>query len=206
MNPYETLTAKALKKGAISEEDVAWILRDEGVSLLPLLHAAYQVRVKYFGNKVRVHILNNVKSGSCQEDCSYCTQSGKSDSEIARYPMRKREEIIEEAKKAFERGAFRYCMVFSGNHLSDPEIENVCSITREIKEKYPIEICVSAGFLTEEKTRKLVDAGVNRYNHNLNTSRERYPEICSSHTYQRRLDTLLLAKSKGVSYCGVASI
>ena len=173
---YSEFAQKSIVKGTIDNRDIEWILTSDDVELLPLLQAAYMVRSKYFENKVKIHILNNVQSGGCSEDCRYCAQSSESKNKTAIYPMKNDEEILLEAKQAYEAGAYRHCMVFSGRDLGNRRIEKICSVIKKIKSQFPMEICVSAGFLTREDADKLVAAGVNRYNHNLNTSSTYYPK------------------------------
>ncbi|OHD12033.1 MAG: biotin synthase BioB [Spirochaetes bacterium GWD1_27_9] len=201
MNKYDELVQKSLTNGTIDENDIKWIMTSKDVELLPLLHAAYKVRYKYFENKVRIHIINNVKSGNCSEDCSYCAQSKESKNEIEKYPIKAREEILADAKKAFDGGSFRYCMVFSGNRQNKKDMDYICDVVSEIKQKYPMEVCVSAGFLNDELATQLHNAGVNRYNHNLNTSSNYYGSICRSHTYQMRVETINTAKKNGMDVC-----
>lgn len=198
---YEQLAEKSLSNNTIDDEDIKWILTDKNVELLPLLQSAYQVRHHYYKNNVKIHILNNVQSGNCTEDCRYCAQSKKSDNEIDVYPMKNENEIMEEAEKAYQSSAYRHCLVFSGRHLGKNRIENICQIVKKIKNKYPMEICVSAGFLSEKDAVKLVDAGVNRYNHNLNTSSNFYEEICTTHDFKKRVETIQTAKKKGLDIC-----
>lgn len=198
---YSELVEKCLTQGSISTDDIRWILISEQVELLPLLQAAYRVRYRFFKNKVKVHILNNVQSGNCTEDCKYCAQSHKSQGKIDIYPMKDDEEILEDAGHAYASGAYRHCMVFSGRDLGQKRIENICRIVKKIKGKYPIEICVSAGFLTGENARQLRQAGVDRYNHNLNTSRNYYEQICTSHDYRERVATINVARQSGLDIC-----
>jgi biotin synthase len=198
---YSDLVKKSLDQGTIDDEDIRWILTGEDVELLPLLDAAYQIRYRYFENRVKIHILHNVQSGGCTEDCKYCAQSGAAQDGAEIYPMKSDGEIIEGARQAFESGAYRHCMVFSGKDLADKRIDKICSVVEKIKALYPMEICISAGFLSEEDGRRLVAAGVNRYNHNLNTSSGFYGEICTSHEYQQRVDTIVTAKGCGLDVC-----
>jgi len=195
------LTEKSLNHGTIDDEDIRRILTGSEVELLPLLQAAYRVRHHYFGNKVKIHILHNIQSGGCTEDCKYCAQSVESGNTAAIYPMKDESEIIEGARLAYEAGAFRHCMVFSGKTMDKNRIEKVAWVVKKIKSLYPMEICVSAGLLTEEDGKKLVDAGVNRYNHNLNTSGDFYGEICSTHGYRERVSTINIAKKAGLDIC-----
>lgn len=200
-NRYTELVDKSLNSGSIDPEDIKWILTGTDLELLSILQAAYQVRYHYFENSVKIHILNNVQSGSCSEDCSYCAQSGKSEAEIDVYPMKTDDEIIDEARKAYEAGAFRHCMVFSGRDLGKNRIDKICKIVKKIKAVYPMEICVSAGFLEDADAQKLVQAGVNRYNHNLNTSSNYYSKICTTHDFAKRVSTIQTARQNGLDIC-----
>jgi biotin synthase len=201
MNQYELLTKKSLENGGIAADDCTRILKGNGYDLLPLLSAAFDVRKHYFGKNVRIHVINNVKNGSCSEDCAYCAQSVSSQNSIEPYPAKNEDEILNDAKKAYEDGAFRYCMVFSGSSQSANEISRICGIVRSIKKSFPMEICVSAGFLDRDKAILLKEAGVNRYNHNLNTSSSFYKSICTSHDYRKRLDTVSTAFREGLDVC-----
>ena len=198
---FEELADKSLSEGSISSDDIRWILESPDTEILSLLNATNRVRHKYFKNNVKIHILHNVQSGNCSEDCKYCTQSKESKNKDATYPMKSDEEILDGAKAAYEAGAYRHCMVFSGRGIGGSTIERICSIVENIKSLYPMEICVSAGFLNNENADKLVKAGVNRYNHNLNTSSCYYTEICTTHDIQKRVNTIKTAKSRGLDIC-----
>lgn len=177
------------------------ILASDRIELLPLLDAAYQLRKKYFGNEVSLHIINNAQNGHCSEDCHYCVQAKSSESGIEEYPLKSDDEILAEAKKAHDSGAFRYCMVFAGRGPSPRRVEHLAQLIRKIKAQYPIQICVSAGLLDNDKAKILKEAGLDRLNHNLNTSRKHYPKICTTHTYDERLSTLRSATSAGIELC-----
>ncbi len=198
---YEKLLNKSLNNEIISEDEIKWILTDKEVELLPLLYTAYKVRYKYFENKVKIHVINNVKNGNCSENCSYCAQSKESVNKIEKYPIREKQEILADAKVAYENGTYRYCLVFAGSRQNDKDMEYICDVVKDIKANYKMEVCVSAGFLDEKKVNLLKNAGVNRYNHNLNTSSGYYGSICSSHTYKDRVDTIKLAKGGGLDIC-----
>ena len=198
---YIELADRSMNTGTIDDDDIRWILESDQAELLLLLEAAYRIRYHYFGNKVKIHILHNIQRGGCTEDCKYCAQSGKSGNTSLIYPMKSETEIIEGARLAYEAGAFRHCMVFSGKNLDKNRIEKVAAMVKKIKSLYPMEICVSAGFLSEEDGKKLVHAGVTRYNHNLNTSSDFYGQICTTHEYQERIETIVTAKNAGLDIC-----
>ena len=192
---------KSLSGEAISDQDALFILNLPDDFILPLCYKAYEIRAKHWGNVVKIHVINNAKNGFCPEDCKYCVQSLSSDSKIADYPMKSDEEIMNEAKQAHESGAFRYCMVFSGRGPSDQRVKRLSGLIKKIKSQYPIEICLSAGLMDGVATSQLKDAGLDRLNHNLNTSSSYYEKICSSHTYDDRLNTLKAGQNAGLSLC-----
>lgn len=198
---YQSLADTSLKKGTIENSDLKWILSDPEVDLLSLLQATYCVRHQFFGNRVKIHILHNVQSGNCTEDCKYCAQSSHSKAEVDTYPMKSDKAILAAAEQAYQSGAYRHCMVFSGKDLQPKRIERICRIVEQIRSRFPMEICVSAGFLTAEDAAKLKAVGVNRYNHNLNTSAEYYSQICSTHSFEERVETISTAKSAGLDIC-----
>ena len=148
-----------------------------------------------------VHVLNNVQNGLCPEDCGYCSQSRDSGSAIRKYAMKSEEEILAEAEAATRAGASRYCMVLSGRGPTIPMTHRLADAVRAVKERFPIEVCLSVGLLEEEHARILADAGLDRLNHNLNTSASHYPEICSTHDYADRVRTLTAAKKCGIEPC-----
>lgn len=192
------------------------ILTDIGLSTDDLLAIGALPRERHFGRGVQLHILNNVRNGHCPEDCGYCAQrkvetvDGKvknvdeeAGQPIASYPAKSEEEILEEARVAYESGAFRYCMVTAGRGPNEKSIERFADLIRKIKKQYPpLQICLSAGLVTRpEFAQKLAEAGLDRYNHNLNTSEEHYKEICSTHDYHHRVETLETMSAAGISLC-----
>jgi biotin synthase len=198
---YSRLAERALADEAPSREDALWILDGEDVALLPLLHAAFVPREKHFGRGVMVHVLNNVQNGLCPEDCGYCSQSKVSDAAIRKYPIKSEEDILREAAAAAAAGASRYCMVLSGRGPTLGTTRKLADVIRKVKERHPIEVCLSAGLIEDEHAQILADAGLDRLNHNLNTSERHYPEICSTHTYADRVATIEAAKRHGIGSC-----
>jgi biotin synthase len=177
------------------------VLRAADDQLLDLLAAAYRVRFARFGNEVRLNFLINAKSGRCGEDCGYCSQSAISRAESPEYDILRPEELLDGAAFAAERRARTYCTVISGRRPSERELDVIEQTIPRIKAKYNLEICLSPGLLTPDQAARLKACGVDRVNHNLNTSRRFYPEICSTHTYQDRLDTLRAIRRCGMEIC-----
>lgn len=199
---YTEITQKSLEGQELDNAACVRILSDATLEILPLLDAAYQVRKAYFGREVRVHILNNAQNGHCQEDCHYCAQAKSSIADIEEYGMKSDEEMLQEARQAYSKGASCYCMVFAGRAASQSRIDRLKRILAQIKIEFPDkEICVSTGFVSNEGAVQLKKAGLDRLNHNLNTSEAHYPQICTTHTFADRLNTVLAAKSAGLKVC-----
>lgn len=198
---YAQLADQSIAGALLSKETARDILASPTVELFPLLNAAYEVRKKFRGKEVTVHIINNGQNGFCPEDCHYCAQAKSSKADIEEYPLKSDEEFLAEAKNAYEKGAHRYCMVFAGRGPSVKRAEHLSRLIKEIKSRYPIEICVSAGLLDDEKAKMLKEAGLDRLNHNLNTSQRHYPQICTTHTYQDRLKTIQAGRKAGIELC-----
>ena len=201
LDPTHRFAERALRGEAPSETECLEILDGPDVALLPLLHAAFIPRERHFGRKVMVHILNNVQNGLCPEDCGYCSQSRDSEAAIRKYAMKSDEEILAEAEHAARAGATRYCMVLSGRGPTIERTKKLAGIIRTVKDRYPMEVCLSAGLLEEEHARILAAAGLDRFNHNLNTSESHYEKICTTHTYADRVRTLQAAKKCGIEPC-----
>jgi biotin synthase len=201
LETYVELAERALCDEPPSETEALWILDGEDVSLLALLHAAFEPRRRHFGRKVMVHILNNVQTGLCREDCGYCSQSKSSQAAIRTYPMKSDEEILAGAERAARAGASRYCMALSGRGPTMEHTKRLADLIRRVKARTPIEVCLSAGLIGEEQARILADAGLDRLNHNLNTSESHYGEICSTHTFSDRVATIIAARKCGLGTC-----
>jgi biotin synthase len=201
LSRYARLAERALRDEPPGSEEAQWILDGDDVALLPLLHAAFVPREHHFGRKVMVHVLNNVQNGLCPEDCGYCSQNRDSGAAIRKYPMKSDEEILAEAEHAVRAGASRYCMVLSGRGPTPERTRRLAAIVRELKVRFPIEVCLSVGLLGEQEARVLADAGLDRLNHNLNTSEARYAEICSTHSFRDRVETLRAARKCGIEPC-----
>ncbi|MDX1776098.1 MAG: biotin synthase BioB [Desulfobulbales bacterium] len=198
---YQNLAEAAISGELLPQETCENLLSDNRIELLPLLAAAYQVRKHFHGKEITVHIINNVSNGLCSEDCNYCPQSKDSSAEITTYTEKSAAEIIAEAEHAYRAGAHRYCMVYAGRRPSRQRAERIAGLIENIKARYPIEVCVSAGIMDEESTRLLKRAGLDRLNHNLNTSARQYEKICSTHTFADRLSTLKAARKAGLQVC-----
>ncbi len=197
---YQAWTQAGLRNEPISRQDAAAILDGGDLDLMSLLHAAGAVRRHYYGNTVNIHILDNIRNGACPEDCGYCGQSKDSSADIQPYKLKPVDQIVEDAVAAQQRGAFRFCMAMSGRGPSDRDVDHMCDAIKQIKSR-GIRTCLSAGILDQPKADRLKAAGLDRLNHNLNTSRSHYPDICTTHTFDDRINTLRAAKTAGIGMC-----
>jgi len=198
---WEDLLCKSQQDLPPDREASLALLRLPDHQTLRLVEVAFQVRRHFFGDRVMVNVLTNAKSGLCSEDCHYCSQSNVSQADIQRYPMIGVEEIVTRARAAREAGGGRFCLAISTREANWREIETVCEATRQIKQELPIEVCVSMGAISEDKARALREAGVDAYNHNLNTSPDHYASICTTHRYEDRVATVEILHRVGLSVC-----
>jgi len=149
--------------------------------------------------KIFLCAICNIESGTCNEDCKFCTQSVKYQADIARYKKKEIDVIVEEAKKARENKAIGFCLVTAGKGLTDKRLAFVCEAARAVKkENLGLKIIACNGTASLEQLQELKKAGVDNYNHNLETSREFYPTIVSTHTWDERYQTCLNAKKAGL--------
>jgi len=199
-HPYDDWAQGGLNDQAIDRDAAAAILDGAGIDLMSLINAAGQVRRKFFANTVSVHMLDNVRNGACPEDCGYCGQSKDSDAPIKPYKIKSVQAILADAEQAKEAGAYRYCMALSGRGPSDRDIDHMCQAIEKVK-AMGLRTCLSTGLIDEAKAKRLKEAGLDRFNHNLNTSRRHYPSICTTHTYDDRMDSINHARGAGLGVC-----
>ncbi len=201
---YELLE-KALETRPISRGEAMWMLSFPEERIVDLVGAVGRVRREFFGDRVKINALVNMKSGLCPEDCGYCSQSKLSTAAVQKYPYLETEEVLASAEKAREAGAKRLCLVASGRGPTPRELQRFAGSVRAVKERHPeLEVCACLGLLAQGQAEELKEAGVHAYNHNLNTSERMYGEICSTHDYQDRKETVQKAKTAGLSPCSGA--
>jgi biotin synthase len=203
-NYFQVLADKSLAGEALTHAECQAILRSSDRQILDLLSATFRVREHFCGRRVHLHMLINAKSGLCPEDCHYCSQSRISSAEIERYPMVNMQRLLEQAHAAKKARCRRYCIVISTRGATQRELDFVAQAVRRIREEVGIACCCSLGLISEEKAHQLYEAGVEQYNHNINTSEHYYPQICTTHTYQDRIETLQAARRAGLKLCSGA--
>lgn len=198
---WNRLAEKSLRGELLTMEEGLAVLEAEDDELLEIMHAAYQVRKHYYGKKVKLNLIINAKSGLCPEDCGYCSQSIISTAPVSQYPLLEKEVLVDGARKAMEMKAGTYCIVASGRGPTERELDQVIQAVQEIKSTMPMKVCACLGILKEEQADRLKAAGVDRYNHNLNTSQSNFSRITTTHTYDDRIETVMKAKTSGMSPC-----
>lgn len=201
MNYWNELAEQVLDGYELNEEEALAILNCPDEEILQLLDSAYTIRKHYYGNKVKLNMIINTKSGACSENCGYCSQSRDSTAPIEKYRMMDKDSIVKGAENAHRLNSGTYCIVASGRGPTDRELHTITSAVKEIKQKYDLTICACLGILKPGQAQKLKEAGVDRYNHNLNTSENHHDNITTSHTYQDRVSTVNKAKEAGISPC-----
>lgn len=192
------LKDKVISGGEISREEA---LRLYSEPLEELCEAADETRKHFCGNGFDICTIINGKSGRCSENCKYCAQSSYYHTAADEYPLLDTEEIVRQAKYNADRGVLRYSIVTSGRALNDREVDKMCEAIREIKKQVDIEVCISFGLLNEAQYRKLHAAGATRVHNNLETSRNNFPNVCTTHTFDDKVAAIKAAKAAGLSVC-----
>lgn len=184
----------------ITREEALDILNMPDEELDTLISYAEKLRRKYKGNKVGIHLLTNARSGNCSQDCAYCAQSCRSSADIDKYRWVSDEKLYKDNDFVNEHHFARHCIGLSGMKFNDSEIEELAGKIRRMKQT-GTHLCCSIGFLTEKQAIMLKEAGLDRINHNLNSSRSFYKNICSTHTYDQRVDNIHMLQKLGFEIC-----
>ena len=166
-----------------------------------LLHNAQNIHRKHFDSStIQVSTLFSIKTGGCPENCSYCPQSGRYKTDVKKEPLIKTEQVIIAAKRAKDTGSTRFCMGAAWRGPTNRDLETVCDMVKEVK-KLGLETCVTLGLLKEDQAKTLKVAGLDFYNHNIDTSEEYYDKIITTRTFQDRIETLKNLRSAGIKVC-----
>ena len=185
----------------LSAQEAAKLFEIPDENLKDLAKAANEITRDFNGNKVDIEELNNIKKNACSEDCTFCGQSAFFNTGIETYQLPSPEEVVTRAQNAKNDGAESYCLVAAWREPSSRDFQKVCEIITQINNKVGINVECSLGFLTPEQAKKLKELKVKRYNHNLETAKSKFAEICTTHTYDDRLKTLRIAREAGLELC-----
>jgi biotin synthase len=198
---WSALADKVLAGTALARDEARAVLHAPEDEMLALLDAAFRVRRAHWGRRVSLHVLENAKLGGCPEDCGFCSQSSRYASPGGEAPMKSVDELVAGARRAFAARAKRYCMVTATRGPSPRDLDTICEAAQRIKAEMDIELCASLGLLTEAKAQRLAGAGVDRFNHNLETSERHYSRIVSTHSWRDRVATVEHARRAGMDTC-----
>jgi len=197
-----SLAEKGVARELPTRDEALAVLASGDDELMDVVAAAFRVRRHFFGRRVKLNYLVNVKSGLCPEDCFYCSQRVGSGADVLKYTWLKTDEVIASAEAGVAGGARRVCLVASGRGPTEKDIDRVAGTIAAFKERNPdVEVCACLGLLSDGQAERLAAAGTTAYNHNLNTSGGHYADICTTHEYADRVSTVESAKSAGLSPC-----
>ncbi len=202
MTWLDELAQKSLAREQPTRTEALRVLASDDDELMDVVAAAFKVRLRYFGRRVKLNYLVNIKSGLCPEDCFYCSQRMGSAADVLKYTWLKPGEVLDSAEAGVKAGAKRVCLVASGRGPNDADITRVSAAIAAFKARNPdIEVCACLGLLKPGQAERLHEAGTTAYNHNLNTAESHYQDICTTHSYQDRAETVRKAKAAGLSPC-----
>lgn len=201
-NSYTDLARRIAEGHRLTRDEALEVLSAEDAETFDVVTAASALRRQHYGTTVKVNYLVNLKSGLCPEDCSYCSQRLGSEAEILKYSWITPDEAVRQADMGITGGASRVCMVASGKGPTDRDVDRVSRMIESLKGKNPdIEVCACLGILKDGQAERLKGAGADAYNHNLNTSEDHYSEICSTHSFSERVETVHHAHQAGMQAC-----
>ena len=193
------LKEKVLNGKLIGKEEALFLAKE--APLKELTEAANEIRKHFCEDKFDICTIINGKSGKCSENCKFCAQSSFYDTHIKEYSLLNSKAIVKEAKYNDERGVLRFSIVTSGRKLSDKEIDSVCESIKEISKNTSVSVCGSFGLLSEEQYKKLKEAGLTRVHNNLETSWKNFKNICTTHTFDEKVQAIKNAKNAGLNIC-----
>lgn len=183
------------------EQEINKLLELYELPLEELVEMSAKVTNENFEKEVEFCSIISAKTGKCEENCKYCSQSAHNKAKIHTHPLLEVEEVKKAALSAKENGATRFCIVTSGRVPSNKDFEKILEMIREVHKIEGLHTCCSLGILNEEQVKQIKEAGVERYNHNLNTAESYHGEICSTHNFQDRIDTVKLIQKYGIEAC-----
>ena len=181
--------------------DLSELVDGEADPLPQMLDLAHRVRVEWCGDEVSLESILSSKTGGCPEDCAFCSQSTAFNTPVKPQPYLSRDEVVKAARDAQESGATEFCLVLAIKGPDERAMAHILEAAEAIQSETQLEVAVSAGLLTREQAQTIADAGVVRYNHNLEAARSFFPSICTTHTWDERLDTCRYVRETGMELC-----
>lgn len=199
LNKFKILKQEIIEGKILSQTEILKLCMANDKE--PLYRLANDLRTYYRGNNLEMCSILNAKSGKCTEDCKWCAQSRYHNTHIETYDLIPEKEALHQAKISANQGVAKFSLVTSGRTISDTDLEKVCAAYRQIREEVHITLCASMGLLTKPQLIKLYEAGVRHYHCNLETARSYFPKLCTTHTYEEKLQTLQWAKEARLEIC-----
>ncbi len=208
----EKIADKAINKEFINRDEAKYLISVSNETIYDMLYQANRIRFKFFGNKIVLCAILSAKQGNCSEDCKFCAQSSAYESSVDGYPLVDVAKAVDAASYAEKSGADSIGLVTSGyglggssvgtdSDVNDSEFDKFCNLAKDASNGSNIPLHASIGCMSEEMAARLVENGVQKINHNLETSRKHFSTLCTTHTYDERLDTLKNAKKAGLKIC-----
>ncbi len=202
MNNKITEMAESVLAGeSLDAEQTDSLLAESANSFWDLLYWANTIRQEFFGNKVAICSIVPGRLGGCDQDCKFCAQSGHYKTAVGKAKTLSSEEILKAAEQAKRNGVPNFGIVYSGKAITEKELKRLEKIISQIKTELGLGVCASFGIITEAQAKRLAHAGLSRYNHNLETSREHFGEIVTTHQYDDRIKTIKAVKAAGLGIC-----
>ena len=198
LKELNNLKEKVLRNEMITKEEAFFLV---SADLSALSKAADEIRTQFLGNNFDMCSVFSIKGGHCSENCRFCSQSSLSKAKVEQFPLKSNEEILADARLRSKQGIRHYCLVSVGHHLSDNEVSKLCETVRRIRQETKLLPCVSGGLLTLPQLAQLKKAGVVMIHNNLESSRSFFKTLCSSHTYDDKLESIQNAKKAGLLIC-----
>ena len=196
-----SIEERIVSGGSITKPEARQLLDLPDDLIMALAASADRLRIHFKGHDFDSCSLINAKSGRCSEDCAFCAQSGRHNGSSEIYGLKSSDEIMRAAVSAYNWGANRFCTVTSGGALNDQDFESLLGALENVKKEIDINLDASLGFLNDDRVDRLKGVGITRYNHNLETSQDNYPNICTTHNFQQRVETVKKVLSRGISAC-----
>jgi biotin synthase len=195
----------SLLHGTISRDNALYLMQLDGEDVYDLFYWANHIRLRHFGHSVKACSIISAKQGLCTEDCSFCSQSTRHQTGIEEFPLIGSPQILDAASRAEQAGSSSLGMVTSGHSIRNPQdLDRIGKAIERLSKNTHIQPHGSFGMLTKESAEILVKCGLKRINHNLETSEAFFPKVCSTHTYQERINTIRVAKAAGLEICSGA--
>ena len=200
-NVISEIVGRIIGGGSITPEEAVRLSALEGTDVFDLFRGASRIKDHFVGAKVHLCSIINAKSGRCAEDCAFCAQSAHHATDAPVYPLVQEDRLLESARAAEASGSACFGIITSGTTVNEAELEQILGALRRITQETGILPSCSLGIIGEETARKLKDAGMDTYHHNLETAESFFPSICTTHPYQDDVDTVRAVKSAGLKVC-----